>query len=115
MGHGFRQSYIRGLDLISYSPWIDLGDVHDIPYKDSSWDVVILGWVIAYSENSHRVAQEVTRILRPGGIVAVGVQYSPLSRDEVAQQDGYQVGGQEQIQSTQKILVFWSFCQARLL
>src|SRR5436305_2998048 len=33
--HGFRN--VRGLDLISYSPLIDLGDMHATPYPDDAW------------------------------------------------------------------------------
>src|SRR6202011_4942535 len=44
--HGYRLCNIRGLDFISYSPLIDLGDMHALPYADSSFDVVLCGWVL---------------------------------------------------------------------
>src|SRR3990172_2012251 len=49
MGYGFTN--VRGLDLISYSPRIDLGDMHAMPYADNSWDVVMSGWALSYSAN----------------------------------------------------------------
>ncbi len=70
MGLGFRN--VRGLDLISYSPWIELGDMHALPYKDNEFSVVIMGWVLAYSSNRNKAALEAVRVVRDGGIIAVG-------------------------------------------
>ncbi|MDB5038012.1 MAG: hypothetical protein JWQ35_1540, partial [Bacteriovoracaceae bacterium] len=44
---GFSPANIRGLDLISYSPFVDLGDMHNMPYQNAAFDIVILGWVLA--------------------------------------------------------------------
>jgi hypothetical protein len=44
---GFSLSRIRGLDLISYSPLVDLGDMHELPYPADRFDVVICGWTSA--------------------------------------------------------------------
>jgi hypothetical protein len=41
IGHGFSKENVRGLDLISYSPLVDLGDMHAMPYKDNEWDAVL--------------------------------------------------------------------------
>ena len=49
MSYGISRKNISAIDLISYSPWIDLGDMHNLPYKDNSFDIIICGWVIAYS------------------------------------------------------------------
>ena len=38
---GFDPANIRGLDLISYSSMVDVGDMHDLPYEDDSFDIVI--------------------------------------------------------------------------
>ncbi len=75
IGYGFMPKNIRGLDLISYSPWIELGDMHNMNYEDNSFDVVFLGWVIAYSRSPEIVAKEVIRVIKPGGIIAIGVEY----------------------------------------
>lgn len=80
---GFRPDNVRGLDLISYSDYIDLGDMHAMPYEDDSFDIVILGWVIGYSNDCHRVADEAVRVTKPGGYVAVGVEREPNKQTEV--------------------------------
>jgi hypothetical protein len=105
--HGFALSNIKGLDLISYSPWIDLGDMHKMPYQDSSFEMMICGWVIAYSENRELAAREMVRVMRPGGIVAIGVEYGEESDDETIAKCGYLPGSQNRIQSVEQILSYF--------
>lgn len=102
--HGFDWSRIEGLDLISYSPKVKLGDMHRTPYADSTFDAVILGWVLAYSEEPAVAAREIARITRPGGIVAVGVEYSPMSQEEIVAAVGYNPGARRRIASCGEIL-----------
>jgi SAM-dependent methyltransferase len=105
--HGFQWSQIRGLDLISYSPRIDLGDMHHTPYDSRSFDVVIAGWVLAYSEQPEIAANEIARITKHGGLVALGVEYSPLTDDDVVKMVGYHPGAAKRIRSSQEILDFF--------
>jgi ubiquinone/menaquinone biosynthesis C-methylase UbiE len=46
--------------------------MHALPYKDSSFAVVIMGWVLTYSSNRRKAALEAVRVVRNGGIIAVG-------------------------------------------
>lgn len=80
---GFDPANIRGLDLLSYSDFVDVGDMHAMPYPDDSFDVLIASFVLAYSRNQEKAASEFIRVLRPGGIVVVGCEYTPLSPDEL--------------------------------
>jgi len=105
--HGFVYSQLRGLDLISYSPRIDLGDMHAMRHADSSFDAVILGWVLAYSEDPGRAAGEIVRVVRPGGVVAVGVEYNPLTQEELIRDVGYLPGARRRIGSCDEILSFF--------
>lgn len=105
--HGFMWSRIEGLDLISYSPKVQLGDMHATRYPDARFDAVILGWVLAYSEEPARAAREIVRITRPGGIIAVGVEYSPLSQEEIVASLGYLPGARQRIASCEEILSFF--------
>jgi hypothetical protein len=56
-----------GLDLFSYSPLIQVGDAHRTLFKNSSIDLVIVGWVLPYTEKPGVLIQEMLRILRPDG------------------------------------------------
>ncbi len=77
IGHGFKKENVRGLDMLSYSPWVDVGNMHNLSYSDSEWDAVLLGWVISYSDNPKLACSEVIRVCKNGGLIAVGVAYYP--------------------------------------
>lgn len=72
---GFAET--RGLDLFSYSPYIDLGDMHKTSYADEQFDVVVLGWVVAYSSDPAAAINECKRILKKGGLIAIGWEWVP--------------------------------------
>lgn len=93
----------RGLDLITYSPKIDLGDMHSMPYQENTYDTVICGWTLSYSDNPSAAVSEMLRVLKPGGLLALAVEYSELSEAEVkllsknlnmsaCSNDGYSIG-----------------------
>lgn len=75
IGNGFLLKNISGLDIISYSPWIKLGDMHNMPFENDSFDIVILGWVISYSYDPEIVAKEVIRVAKNNAIISIGVEY----------------------------------------
>lgn len=102
LGMGFRN--IRGIDLISYSPWIDLGDMHAMPYTDNSFGIVIMGWVLAYSREKRKAAKEVLRVVQNGGLVAVGSEDRKETAEELAAISGYEVANEERLTSVAAIL-----------
>ena len=91
VGLGFRLGNIRGLDLISYSPHIDLGDMHSMPFADESFDAVVCGWTLSYSTNPGQAAKEMMRVAKPGGIIAIGVEYSHLTPQDERALIGYEL------------------------
>lgn len=105
-GLGFQN--VRGLDLMSYSPWVDLGDMHAMPYKDSTFGVVIMGWVLAYSDNRPKAAEEALRVVRNGGIIAIGVEYRVESSEELSKKVGYQVPDEQRQKSVADILALFT-------
>lgn len=102
--HGFSLANIRGVDLISYSPMIDLGDMHALPYGDSTWDAVVCGWVLAYSNARQRAARELVRVCRDGGVIAVGVEWNPKSVAKILSEVGYVPGSEDRITSLAELL-----------
>ena len=62
---------VRGLDLFSYSPWVDIGDAHKTNYADSSYDAVVLAWVLPYTKHPETIITEMRRILRPNGVLGL--------------------------------------------
>jgi len=101
-GFGFKD--IRGFDLMSYSPWVDLGDMHNMPYKDNSYGVIIMGWVIAYSDNRKKAAAEALRVVKNGGRIAVGVEFYTEDKDKLNERLGYEFCNKEQMNNVQDIL-----------
>lgn len=76
-GYGFDPRRVRGLDLVSSSPMIDIGDMHQMPYEDNRFDLIICGWALAYSDDRARAMREFVRVTKPGGVIAVGNTYTP--------------------------------------
>jgi len=72
---GIQPDNISALDLISYSPWVQTGDMHNMPFEDNSFDAVILGWVFSYSNNPKKLVQEVLRVARKDVTVAISNGY----------------------------------------
>ena len=107
---GFSLSRIRGLDLISYSPLIDLGDMHSMPYADNSFDVVICGFTLSYSNEPERAAQEMVRVCRPGGLIAVAVEYCDTPGEQVSGGVPYvlEVKGRPRINSVRQLRELFS-------
>lgn len=107
LAHGFDRAHLTAVDLISYSPWIDLGDMHHLPYGEASFDLVVAGWVLAYSDDKAAAAAELMRVTRPGGTIAIGVEWSPQSDDEIIAELGYRPGSAERLTSTAAILALF--------
>lgn len=104
-GYGFNPKGIRGLDMISYSPWIDLGNMHALPYPDKSFDTVTMGWLITYSETPELAAKEVVRVLKPGGFVAMSVSYYPEEkRQEMIKSKAYVAHPDQRVQNPDGLL-----------
>jgi len=106
MGHGFDKKHLRGLDLITYSPMIELGDMHQMKYEDNTWDAVICGWTISYSTTPEKFAKEAIRVVKNGGIIAVGVEYSTMTPQDSSKLLGYELEtkGHQRINSVAQIL-----------
>ena len=90
-GDQFKLENIRGLDLISYSPLIDLGDMHAPPYPDDSFDALVTGWTLSYSRRPAKFAEQIVRIVRDGGIVAIGVEWTLMTEEDEIALAGYSV------------------------
>lgn len=79
---GFQPHNITAIDLLSYSPFVDLGDMHALPYADHSFDITILGWVLSYSKQPRQAAAEIIRCTKAGGLVAIGNDYAPPNAED---------------------------------
>ena len=88
LGFGVKPHHLSALDLITYSPLVTLGNMHDMPFEDNQFDVVIAGWVLAYSNNLQKAVSEIARVTRNGGLVSLGWDFS-------ASDSPYAISGRE--------------------
>ena len=108
VGHGFEPARIRGLDMISYSPWIDVGNMHAMPYAEGQFDVVLLGWVLPYSADPAAAAREVLRVARDGAVIAVAMTYYPAAALAARRARGELIGEAEgRLQTTADVLALF--------
>jgi len=101
--HGYAPENITGVDLFSMFSKIRLGDMHRLPFPDNQFDVVLCGWVLAYSKNRSIAAAEIIRVLKPGGLVSIGVSYTTETNDEQRRKRGYLIGTEDRIVSCEQI------------
>jgi len=73
----FNPDRITGLDFISYSDFVKVGDMHDMPFENDSFDVIIAGWVLTYSNDNQKAAKEILRVARPNAHIAIGCAVIP--------------------------------------
>lgn len=85
--HGFHHENIRSIDVVSNSPLIEVADMHDIPAADNSFDVVISGWTLPYSQQSKKAIAEKVRVLKPGGLLCIGLTRVPPDHPEAENLD----------------------------
>ncbi len=96
---GFLWKNIFAIDLFSYSKLIKLGDIHDSKYSDSSFDIIVCGWVLSYSNNFEKIFEELLRITKDGGLISIGFTYVPNIEDYNKHNPGKNV-----LNSTEQIL-----------
>lgn len=88
VAQGFHPNNVKGLDLFSYSPWIEVGNMHHMPYPDNAFDVVIAGWVLVYSSDPDQACREFLRVVADRGIIAIGATVLNKADRETAGQAG---------------------------
>ena len=81
MAAGFNSERTKAVDLFSYSPYVEIGDMHRMSYPDNSFDIIFLGWVLSYSRDQAAVARELMRISRDRAIIVLAGDYSDDARD----------------------------------
>lgn len=74
--YGFKLKNITSVDLFTYSPKIELADMHALPHADNSFDVTYSAWTLKYSYNIQKACDELVRVTRPGGHIVIGFTHT---------------------------------------
>lgn len=75
--YGFSWNNIMGIDLYSSHKKIKVMDMHNIDFKDETFDCVVMSNTLAYANNTEKVINEVCRVLKPNGVFSFGATYDP--------------------------------------
>jgi|APGre2960657505_1045072.scaffolds.fasta_scaffold50106_3 SAM-dependent methyltransferase len=78
--HSLGFNSVEAVDLQSYSPLIQVGDMHKLNFPAGTFDVVFCGWTISYSRTPQIAAKEILRVTKSGGIIAIGLEHVPCLR-----------------------------------
>lgn len=79
---GFTPENITAIDVVSNDPLIEIGDMHAMPYPNDTFDIVISGWTLPYSRNRKRALSEHVRVVKDGGLLAIGLTRVPKEHAE---------------------------------
>lgn len=102
--NGFELKNIAGIDIFSYSPLIQLSDMHNIKLEDNKFDIVLMGWCLAYSNNKVKAINEAKRVLKKDGSLIIGYSVSSKSDQDIINERGYLVGSPYNKITSMKIL-----------
>lgn len=69
--YGFRPENVTAIDLFTYSPSIQLMDMHSLKFRDDSFDVVYCAFTLRYSSDPARAVREMVRCARPGALTVI--------------------------------------------
>lgn len=90
--YGFELKNITGVDLFTYSPLIKLSDMHELNLQNEQFDIVLMGWCLAYSNNKSKAISEAKRVLKKNGSLIIGYSVSNKTDEEIEKERGYLVG-----------------------
>tara|TARA_B100000886_G_C20426910_1_gene494633 strand:+ start:286 stop:1068 length:783 start_codon:yes stop_codon:yes gene_type:complete len=78
--YGFNWDNIFAIDLYNSHPKIKIMDMHNLDINDETFDCVVMANTLAYADNTKKVIQEVSRILKPNGIFTFGATFEPMDK-----------------------------------
>lgn len=89
---GYLLKNIKAIDLFSYSPLVEVMDMHNLNFEDNYFDIVYAGWVIAYSDNKLKAFSEMERVTKKGGLISLTAGISNKTNEEIIAERGYMIG-----------------------
>ena len=75
--YGFARKNIQAIDLYSTNPAIQVMNMEDMSFTDSTFDYITMANTLAYANDTKRCLSECARVLKPGGRLVFGATYCP--------------------------------------
>ncbi len=98
--YGFKLANISTIDLFSYSPLISVMDMNEMSYPDNTFDIYYSSAVIKYSPDLNKTISESIRVVKPGGLIAIGFTYG--QQGEIIPKSAELMGGTKELISLYK-------------
>jgi SAM-dependent methyltransferase len=67
--YGFDPAKLTAIDLFSYSPAVQLMDMHELKFPDNSFDAIYSAFVITYSDDIPGAINESIRVAKDGALI----------------------------------------------
>jgi SAM-dependent methyltransferase len=81
---GYKKNQIFALDTYTYSKLIATGNMHSMEYQDGTFDLVVGGWILAYSDDPILAMREIFRVTKVGGLAVLSWDL-PVELDNYSQ------------------------------
>ena len=105
--YGFKWKKITGIDLYSTNKKIKVMNMEEMDFEDTMFDCVSMSATLVYAKSIHKALSEISRILKPGGILVFGSTYDPNSVDiwQESSKTGLQI--HEILKGLQLDIIYW--------
>jgi hypothetical protein len=109
---GFEKSSISTLDTFSYSPLVTIGDMHQMQFSNQEFSHVLCSWTLSYSANPKVAAEEMIRVTKSGGLIAISVE--KISETEMLNGVPGILKGNQRIQTRGQLQELFSGCEIKI-
>jgi SAM-dependent methyltransferase len=85
-----RSAVAKRFSGLDPQPPVEVGDLHALRFADETFDAIVCGEVLEHLEDDATAAEELARVLRPGGVLVASVPGNPRRYDWVDRWAGHQ-------------------------
>lgn len=73
--YGFDAAKLTAIDLFSYSPAVQLMDMHELKFSDNCFDALYSAFVITYSDDIPKAISESVRVAKDGALIVFSFEH----------------------------------------
>jgi SAM-dependent methyltransferase len=76
--YGFDAANLTAIDLFTYSPAVQLMDMHELKFADGAFDAIYSAFVITYSDDIPKAIAETIRVAKDGALIVFVFEHLAL-------------------------------------